>query len=584
MTDEESRDRLGSVAAEDGEMGQDGSGTYCTIETNSVSIARTTVRALLDGTPTEVKSADCGAWAEVVAALLVAHVDGGAPAARRAFDALARDDLALAALVAGDDDTKPGNENAPPGEGGAVPPPLRDEVVIPPLPECARLPDGLGRDASPWLDRYIGFSRKWSPRAFEGFHEACGLWLLSTVAARRVVLHLGKPRFTPLYIALAARTSLYAKTTTADIAIDTLGAAGLDWLLAADDATPQSFIHDLTAHLPEDYYTLQSAQQDRVRLRLAQAGQRGWFYEEFGQHLDAMNRDGGFMAEFRGILRRFDDCKMRYEYGTLKRGKDVIERPYLALLANVTPADLKPLAKRGGAMWNDGFWARFSFVTPRLSNRSRERFPLGERVIPPDLSRPIREWHERLGVPTVTVSATTDEESPFMGKNRIEVEGREPVTCGLGDGVYESYYRYTDGLLDIVAQSRNTDLDGNYARFSEKALRIAILLVSLENGDKVEMVHWARGQEITERWRAGLHALFVQVNEPDLSEDARNEERILEVVARLGWPTVREIKQSIRGLSTGAIRMHLENLGRADVVTEHRTTRTVRYGFPSKET
>ncbi len=55
---------------------------------------------------------------------------------------------------------------------------------------------------SPWLDAYIAYSRAWSPRAPASFHEACGLWLLSTIAARRVVTHLGSVRYGNLYLAL----------------------------------------------------------------------------------------------------------------------------------------------------------------------------------------------------------------------------------------------------------------------------------------------------------------------------------------------------------------------------------------------
>ena len=103
-----------------------------------------------------------------------------------------------------------------------------------------------------WLARYVAFSRTWSPRACDGFHVACALWLLSTIAARRVVLYMGKPYYTPLYIALVARSSLYSKTTTTAIALDTLAAAGLDWLLAPDNSTPRRFIRDLALRLPDN--------------------------------------------------------------------------------------------------------------------------------------------------------------------------------------------------------------------------------------------------------------------------------------------------------------------------------------------
>lgn len=455
--------------------------------------------------------------------------------------------------------------------------------ACPSLPESAQLPADLGCDASPWLDSYVAFSRRWSPRAFDGFHEACGLWVLSTIAARRVVLHLGKPFYTPLYIALTARTSLYAKSTTADVAIDLLRAAGLAWLLAADDSTPQKFIRDLTVYLPDDFDLLSPEVQDRLRLRLALAGQRGWFYEEFGQHLESITREGGYMGEFRGLLRRFDDCKPRYEYATVGRGNDVVERPYLALLASMTPADMRPIAKRDASMWNDGFFARFAFVTPPGDERKRDRFPVGERIVPPELTDPLRAWHDRLGIPAVSIQDITGEDDKPTGKKLLEVEYREPMTCVLGAGVADAFYAYHDGLLDLVTQNGNQDLDGNYARFAEKAMRVAILLGSLENGNVIELRHWARAQEITERWRANLHALFEQVNQPGPSEDAQNEERVCGIVKRLGWVTPTEAKRMLRGMSTGQVKDILEALSGEGVLAKRQDARAWRYGFPTEK-
>lgn len=445
------------------------------------------------------------------------------------------------------------------------------------LPEYAQLDPELSKNASPWLASYVAFSKRWSPRAYEGFHEAVALWLLSTVAARRVVLHLGGPRFPSLYIALAARTSLYAKSTTTDIGIAVLYAAGLDWLLAADDATPQKFIKDLTVYIPGDFDNLLPEQQARIKLRLALTAQRGWFYEEFGQKLSAMMREGGFMADFRGILRRFDDCKERYEYGTISRGSDVVERPYLALLCNLTPADLRQCAKRGHTMWADGFLARFALVCPPKDARRRERFPTGERVIPRELIDPLRQWHDRLGVPDVTIEDEYDDEGERTGKKLVEVGNLEPKPCTLGAGVYDAFYSYGDALLDLVEAGENPDFDGNLARFAEKALRAAMLLASLENGGQIEMCHWARAQEITERWRVDLYNLYEQVNEIDLSEEAQIEEKLLQIVRKLGNPSAADAARYMRSRSSTEVKDFLDRLVDAGVLNSVKTSRTTRY-------
>jgi hypothetical protein len=416
---------------------------------------------------------------------------------------------------------------------------------MPELPEAAQVPESAGAQACPWLDDYIRFSRQWSPRAFDGFHEAVGLWVLSTVAARRVRCNFGKQRFGNLYIALTARTSLFAKSSTAEIGLQTIQNAGLNWLLAADSATPQKFVADLTPRLSVNYDELDDEQRTWARLRLALPGQRGWYYDEFGQHIAAMLREGGYMADFRGLLRKFDDTPERYEYGSIGRGNDVIELPYLALLANLTPDDLRQFAKRGSALWGDGFLARFALITPPEGERKTDRFPAGERNIPSSLSEPLQKWHQRLGMPDVRIFDVLNEKNEKTGK-KFERTPRPAVNLVLDPAVFDAIYAYQDGLLDLIATQDNHDLDGNYARFGEKALRIALLLASVNGDLRVEMHHWARAQAITERWRAGLHELYIQVNQPPPSEDRENEERVLSIIARRQQATKRELRQRIR--------------------------------------
>jgi hypothetical protein len=483
------------------------------------------------------------------------------------------------AAAAGPDRANGHSPGAVPLSNGPVRPALDH---CPPLPAEAAIDEALAATASPWLDAYIHLSRTWSPRAAEPYHEACGVWVLGTVAARRVYVNLGERRWPSLYILLAGRSSLYAKTTTAKIALHTLRAARLDWLLAADDATPQKFIHDLTGRLPASYTDLTGELQARVRNRLARPAQRGWFYEEFGQHLAAMTREGGYMADFRGILRRFDDHVERHEYGTISRGDDVVLQPYLTLLGNVTPADLRPLAKRSAAMWNDGFWARFAFAVPTSDARKRDRFPEGEREIPSRITEPLRAWHGRLGLPAV--SLVQEEQRDGSVKLRVELGPWEPQPCRLGAEVYEAFYTYHDALLDIVAGMDQEDLDGNYCRFAEKALRIAIQLGSLENANQIELRHWARGQAIAERWRAGLHRLFAILNEPEPSATEAMEERCLRAVEALGKATAREVSQRIRGLSSAEALGYLEGLARAGDLDTDRTARTTRYSLPQRHT
>jgi hypothetical protein len=463
---------------------------------------------------------------------------------------------------------------------------IGSNTEAPPLPDYATLPEELG--ACQWLDDYTAFSREWSPRSFDGFHEACGLWLLSTVAARRVVVNYGRPRFTNLYLLLAGRTTLHAKSSATEIARELLRTCGLDYLLAADEATPASFIRAMAGgDLPGNYSELDQGQQDAARLALGFCGQRGWYAEEFGGWLASMVRTDGVMADFRGLLRKFDDCPPDYTRSTIARGTEKIDRPYLALVANLTPADLRPVAKRGTQLWGDGFLARFAFVTPPADEALTTQFPKGRRPMPEDLTGPLLAWHRRLGVPRVEIEEQDSQDGRPGGK-LITIEPPEPRECVLTDPAWEALGNYNAALLDLLRESDLHDLDGNYGRLHEKALRVAALLASFDGSDKIELKHWAKGQEVAERWRVYAHRLYTQLTQLDLSQDRESEDKILDAVRR--WQgtekyqdglTANEIARFVWGLGAGEVKGYADRLAGAGVLNRHKPGRAERYYIPT---
>ncbi|HZG68002.1 MAG TPA: hypothetical protein VEZ12_14750, partial [Herpetosiphonaceae bacterium] len=84
-----------------------------------------------------------------------------------------------------------------------------------------------------------------------------------------------------------------------------------------------------------------------------------------------------------------------------------------------------------------------------------------------------------------------------------------------------------------------------------KALRIAMLLASLENGGVIERAHWARAQQITERWRADLHHLVAQLGQDEPSRERKAEDQIMAFLVRQGdWVMPRLVAQHVRGLGS----------------------------------
>jgi|GEM_PF-589756 len=465
------------------------------------------------------------------------------------------------------------------------------EHNCPPLPDLARLPPDLGHDACPWLDDYIAFSRTWSPRSFGGFHEACGLWLLSTVAARRVVFHYGRSRYTNLYFLLAGRTTMHAKSSATDVARGLLRACGLDYLLAADEATPQAFVRALAGRsLPPNYDSLDEKGQAMARLRLGFCGQRGWYAEEFGGWLASMTRTDGVMADFRGLLRKLDDCPQEYSRSTIARGDEVIRHPYLALIANLTPADLRPVARKGMQLWGDGFLARFAFVTPPRDEVLADQFPRGQRPNPPELINPLMDWHHRLGMPQVRVEDEAGGNGVRTGEKKVHVEPPTMNRCIVADEVWDALHRYNVAMLELARTSELTDLDGNYGRLHEKALRVAALLASLENGGRVELRHWARAQAIVERWRLYAHRLYEQVTELDASPQSEIDDKVVAAVKRWqesakypGGLTAADIARFVWGLGPVEVKRHADELVRAQVLAKHKPGRAERYFLPLPE-
>jgi len=521
----------------------------------SLSRARAFIASMAsDIAPNGNASENFGEYSEEVAVLAESFESGGVEALKRTFTNLPKHnpkyDLLRPASLA--------PKSRPKGPRMLLP----GGANVPGLPEEARMPEGLGRGACPWLDDYVAMSRKWSPRGYDGFHEAIGLWVLSTIASRRVCIPLGaKMQYSMLYVALVARSGLYAKSTTASIGKRVIKSAGLGYLLAGDDYTPQAFLKSMSGIIPGNFAKLSGTDRSNAELGLAFAGQKGWIFDEFSEMIEGMRKKSGHMSNFSQILRRLFDGEEDYSTSTIERGENKIRDPYLALQCNMTPADLRSSGgRKGSELWSNGFFARVAFVGPRGGEPlNKGRLP-NERFVPPsEMLMKLRHWHDRLGIPPTTISDDTDNPGKFVLER-----GEFPENiCVFGEGVEDAFYRYGDALQELINSSENHDLDSNYGRLADIALHIALLIASLENNGVISMPIWALAQEIAEHWRANLHNIFSEINEITQTDKESVEEKILSFVDR--WreqhghaPSLREIRQHVYGASSDELKKMVE--------------------------
>jgi Protein of unknown function (DUF3987) len=444
------------------------------------------------------------------------------------------------------------------------------EQLMPALPSEAYLAPDLGAHAAPWLDAYIAYSQHWATRAATHFHEAVGLWMMSTIGARRIrVVWNGDNHFSNLFLAMVARSTLYTKSTVAKLGREALKQAGCNALLFQGKATPHAFMQDLSGHVDPDYPYLSPEKQEEVHQRLAFAAQCGWYLNEWGGMLSQMHRSDSPMADFHDLIRQLDDNESEYVNRTISRGKEIVTNPYLAFLASATPSDLQKFLATGSRWWSDGFWPRFAIITPGLAEQpSDAEAPEGLAVMPASLCVALHDWHVRLGIPQVFVEQVIDVHGKPTSKWRATVTPLACTEVGLSQEARAACHAYSKALWSLVKEGKAPEHFAScYGRFAEKALRIAMLLASIEDHPEISLEHWAYAQRITERWRNMLHEVveIVEHSQP-LSREEVVENKCLRALTQHGALSINDLRQRHVRASTAELLKAMEHLCNAGAV------------------
>ncbi len=398
------------------------------------------------------------------------------------------------------------------------------------------------KDVCPILYSIERFFEKWSPESYPGYHLGCTFALASIISARRVQYFMGRLRSTNLYIVLVGHTGLSAKTTVMNLINELLNALDLEFLLFPDTITAQKFFSDMCFTFPEDFEKKDTQERDEIIRRIqkyqAFAGQRGWIFDEFGTLLREMTQSSHYNATFHELIKKLDDNRLTLSNATHTRGEEIVNLPFLTLIGAMTPDDLSPHAKKGNALWGDGFFSRMIFICPPDDFRIDKPFPDGEMVFPEEILRQLRSWHNRLGDPRITYS------------NGVEVIPAPGEIIEIPEDVKSEFYKYRNELKDKIQNSEEKDLVGNYIRYPEIAMRIAVLIACINNVDKVTLDYWALAQKTAELWREDLKRLYFQSinNEKSNRMLAKKDpiEIVYEVITKKRTLTARQIQQTTR--------------------------------------
>ena len=443
-----------------------------------------------------------------------------------------------------------------------------------------------------WLSAYADHSAFWAPRAAPGYHTAVGLWVLSTIAARRLVVRMGSHDVFPtLFIALVSESTHWTKTTAASIGVRLIRRAGCGHLLSPDRTTPQFLLKLMSGIVPQGYAKASSEEQEEMRQAYGFSAQRGWFYEEWGGMLHQMRRMDSPQSELNKLLIVLEGGASTFETGTIQRGLERIDHPYLALLGNATPHDLIPFMGEGDAWWHDGFWPRFICVAPPSGQKPvRTPRPRDAYHVPAEMIVGLHDWHTRLGSPQVAIDEVMEDNGKRTGQWKGHVSAFPQHVLTLDAATYDAYETYNDALLDVIQEGHvHEDLSPWYSRAHEKALRVAMLLASVQGQSVITLPYWQEAQTLVEGWRRNLHDITGAISGEGQQtrqgiRRTRLERRIEHLLAVSGGMTAREIQRHLKGVPSDELHSILDGMVKIDLIRVYKNGKRILYLIFNEDT
>lgn len=395
-----------------------------------------------------------------------------------------------------------------PIEAPAKPAPPKAAELRPKLPAFAQLTPEQEAEAAygrRWLDDYLDWTHKSCPLAPEIFHEAMALWLLATVATRRMKLVMGGREIYPnLYVMIVAKTSLYRKSTAMNEAKKVLKQAGLECLLLPTDVTPEALFDELAGVKPVNFDSLTPDDKKDWLQGRAVAAQRSFIKDECSSILANLRKEyNAGLSEL--LLEGYQGDGGKLKKLLKSKGLITVKDMCLSFLGATTPVMYAKYMTNEEQ--ENGFVARFALITP-------EGIPVYETVdepvpVPHALTDSLRRmfldvlpWHndERPSASAMVADVIT----PPTTHVTMDADAIKQL------GEYDKALNYDMLISDTVSESKAAA----YTRLATMVKKVAMLLAATDGEKKhvrIEARHAYAAQMIGERWRESLHRLDTDI-------------------------------------------------------------------------
>jgi hypothetical protein len=375
-----------------------------------------------------------------------------------------------------------------------------------------------------WLEQYMNWAGTTGNQTPMIFHQAAGLWLLSTAIGRRLYGEApwGVKIYPNLYLMLIAGTTFYRKSTAYKLA-EQVARQAIPHMLMPTPGSPERFQEALAGRLPSNFDRLTQEQQGRFRKAQPFAAQRGLLKDEVAGLFGAINKRD-YMVGMKDLLMELYDCPDYFDKDT-QSGLNIVENAALSILGVTTPAGLGSAVSQ--ADWANGLLIRFALLTPEPDYGERPAAKVYQHA-PKGLVEMLTVLHERLPLPQ-----KDDDDRSTVGALKLK------VNC------WSACQAYGDHLRRLCDPSRDTDIDdrlkGVYGRMHVQAFKLASLFAALDWLDTdapapvVEMSHWHAAQSIAESWRQSAHRLLEQLDHSgEAMQEKRHQDRMLMIIREQG--------------------------------------------------